>query len=194
MPKSPADRVKFNRINDALEAGKEISEDDLAYRDNYIATSRGGKSASRRMVNLQIDESAAAEGDHPHPDAYAAQARAEGLRADTLFRLASEAMIQVNNQWKIVAELMMQRMVKIEDAHVAMMEAVRESYLSRTEAEADLIREQAIKNAAGDDNELETLLRFLMIAKEGKEANDVRARVKKKVRKSKPLGSIAPDK
>jgi hypothetical protein len=161
-PKSPADRVKAARLRHRLEEEGELGPDDAAWLNAYTSPAAANSSQSaERVVHIE-ERSAAAQGDHVHPDAYAAIATAEGLRADTLLRIVTSALIECNNQYRLMAGHLLERTTQIEEAHVAMLEAVRESHLAATDAQAEA---RAIAAAAGEDNELAEMLQFIMMAR-----------------------------
>lgn len=193
--KSPADRTKAKRIRQAIEDGEEISEDDEAWLAHYERTQRGGKngrSASKRLVH--IEEEAAAEGDHVHPEVAAAMVRAEGMRADTLFRLQSEAWVAINTQMLEIFKVLTTRTVRIEEATASLLEAVRDSHLARTKAEGEAIKLQMQAQMQGDDDDDEfvKIMKVVGAAREavGKETPGERAKRKGNRKGSKPMGAV----
>jgi len=205
MSKSPADRVKATRIRRKIEED-DATDDEIAWLETYESTDAdgvmrdmpiGGKSASERIT--YTEERAAAEGDHPHPDAYAAMTTAEGLRADTLMRITTQALITCNEQYRLMADICLQRTIAIENAHVSMLEAIRDERLARIDAEGEARMAQVAADMADGDKEMETMLKMAMQAwalrsqgaqtapaKKGKVGSQKRAKVKKE----RPLGSI----
>ena len=194
-PKPVADRVRAHRVRERERNGKEVSDDDAAYKDDYEATASpsaaaaafaaAGRSASASKVTefRQEERAAAAEGSHLHPDAYASIARSEGLRADTLLRVASSALIQVNQQAFALVELCYKRLEAVETAHVGMMHAVRDHYLARTEAEAQQIRLQELHNLESEEGQFAQFMQFMELAAKHKKSGSG------KKRKREPLGS-----
>jgi hypothetical protein len=207
---NPADRVKAGRIRKKLDAGEELPEDEQAWFDTYESAKRGGKRKSVIEVAAEAaatngsatekitytEERAAATGNHPHPAYYEASIRAEGLRADTLLRIAADALVRVTEQYAAMNAHLLARTTAIETAHVAMLDAVREHYISRIEAEGEAEKQRQIAAAAaaagGEDNELGALIAYVMQAKALKDAQENEPRKgrarKKSAKKSKPLG------
>lgn len=192
MAKSPADRVKARRIREKQTVNAEpITDDEAAFLEDYEASSRPpqrrGRSASARKVHLDIEEAAEAEGDHIHPEAYAAVARSEGLRADTLLRIVTDKLIACNDQYMKLMLHMMERSTRLEDAHVALLEAVREQVLARVDAEA-----QARMLAAAGEGEgggtMQEMLALLQLAAEAKKNQKKERKSSKK--NEKPLGAV----
>ena len=213
----PADRVRASKIRARLkEDDDEVPDDDRAWFDNYEQAKRGHKtkaeifdrpdptidaSASERIT--YTEERSAAQGNHVHPAAYEGMVRAEGLRADTLLRIVADALVRVNDQYANMNAHLLARTTAIEEAHVAMLESVREHFIARTEAEAENIRMRHMiesSNGEGEGSELGQLLAYVMEAKAQKDAAEAtpegakakrkheRERAKKKAAKSKPLG------
>jgi len=189
MAKQVSDRVKASRLRKKLESGLELSEDEEAWIENYEDTKpqKAGRSASERVVH--IEERAAAEGDHEHPEALAAAVRAEGLRADTLLNIVTSKLIQCNDQYMRVFEYMMERSLKLEEAHIALLEVVRDSHLARIKAEGEAL--QAQYDTGGGDSDMAEMLELLKVAKELRAQNATNPKKKVKDKgKEKPLGSI----
>lgn len=213
-----ADRVRASKIRARIKEGDELPDDDQAWFDNYEQAKRGHKSkaeifdrpdptvdasASERIT--YTEERSAAQGNHVHPAAYEGMVRAEGLRADTLLRIVADALVRVNDQYASMNAHLLQRTTAIEEAHVAMLHEVREHFLARVNAEAEVTRMQIAQAAAGDGeegSELAQLLAYVMQAKAQKDAAEAtpegqkakrkaeRERAKKK-EKVKPLGDIS---
>lgn len=203
---SRPDYVRASKLRKRINEGDQLSEDDAAWFENYEASKKTpgrpfSASASERIT--YTEERAAATGDHLHPEAYAAMARAEGLRADTLLRIAADALVRCNEQYSNMMAHLLERTTAIETAHVAMLESVREHYIARTEAEAEAIKMQhaiEMANAGEEGSEFGQLLAYLMQAKAAKDEYErtpegkrekmkrVRAAKKKTRSKEKPLG------
>lgn len=201
LPKSGADKVRAHRVRAAAARGP-VSDDDAAFLESYqapldaasvadgAAAANASASASR---TVHIEERAAtAQGNHVHPDAYAAIARSEGLRADTLLRVSADAMIRVNQQAFALVELCYARLEAVETAHVGMMNAVRDHYLARTEAEANQIRLQEMAQLGdGENGEFMQFMGFMQEAwkHQRENGNGNGGRAKRKKKKKEPLGS-----
>jgi hypothetical protein len=196
MAKPVAERVKASRIRRKAVEGIPLSDDEAASLEDYESSKppqRKGKSASSRVVHLDIEEQAAAEGDHVHPEAYAAIARSEGLRADTLLNIVTNRLMQCNEQYLILLTHCMERSERLENAHIGLIEAMRDSHLARIEAEGEAKIAQQIAESAGDDDELASIMKMLapVIAARMGKAQDKDAKSKPKRKKpEKPLGSI----
>lgn len=192
MAKPVAERVKAHRIRKkAIVEGVPLSDDEAANLDDYEsskAPGRRGRSASARKVDLHIEEAAEAEGDHLHPEAYAAVARSEGLRADTLLNIVTNRLIQCNDQYLILLTHAMERSERLENAHVSLIEAMRDSHLARIEAEGQARVAQQIAESAGGDDELGKILELLapVIAAKIGQAKPAKSKGKRK----EPLGSV----
>jgi hypothetical protein len=202
------DYVRASKIRKRVSQGDELTEDDAVWFESYEASKKtpgrpptANASASEKIT--YTEERAAATGDHLHPEAYGAIARAEGLRADTLLRISADALVRCNEQYANMMVHLLARTTAIEDAHVAMLESVREHYIGRAEAEAENIRMQTAMEIAGgaeEGGEFAQLLAYLMQAKAQKDAHDAtpegqRAKMKrvregKKKTKAKPLGDM----
>jgi len=199
------DYVRASKIRKRVAQGDELTEDETVWLESYEAAKKTpgrpttiNASASEKIT--YTEERAAATGDHPHPVAYEGMVRAEGLRADTLLRISADSLVRCNEQYHHMMIHLLDRTTRIEDAHVAMLESVREHYIARAEAEAENIRMQhMIEMGNGEEgSELSQLLGYLMQAKAQKDAHDAtpegqrekmkRVRAKKKHKKEKPLG------
>jgi hypothetical protein len=204
------DYVRASKLRKKLTEGDELEEDDAAWFESYEASKqRQGRPPINASASEKItytEERAAATGDHPHPVAYEGMVRAEGLRADTLLRIAADALVRCNEQYAVMNAHLLDRTTAIEDAHVAMLESVREHYIARAEAEAENIRMQHTIEMAGaggeEGSELQQILAYLMQAKvqadatpEGQRAKmkrvrEAKKRTRTKVRTGKPLGDM----
>jgi hypothetical protein len=194
MAKPIAERVRASRIRKKSVEGIPLSDDEAASLDEYESSkppARSGKSASSRVVHLDIEENAAAEGDHVHPDAYAAVARSEGLRADTLLQIVTNRLIQCNDQYLRLLTYSMERSERLENAHVGLIEAMREHFLARIDAEGQAKVAQQIASGAGEDDEMGKLMEMLAPVIAAKLAADSKKPPEKvKRKKEKPLGSV----
>ncbi len=210
MSNQRPDYVKASKLRKRIAEGDDLSEDEITWFESYEATKqvRGrptidhpNASASEKIT--YTEERAMAQGDHPHPVAYESMVRAEGLRADTLLRISADALVRCNEQYHHMMVHLLDRTSRIEDAHVAMLESVREHYIARAEAEVETIKMQQLLEAGADGEEggLGQLLGYLMQAKaqkdafeatpEGKKVKMARVRTAKKKKKGKPLGDIS---
>jgi hypothetical protein len=191
---SGRDRVKAHRIRSKQERGEELTTDEEAFLENYPedphAPAPANASASEKIT--YTEERAAAQGDHPHPDAYAAVATAEGLRADTLLKIASQAMIQCMEQHRIMSGILLDRTIAIENAHVQMLDVIREERMARIEAEGEARIAELANEVGGGDQELTEMIKLIGMAIQNRDPKAI-AKAKQKRKKSKnsrPLGSI----
>lgn len=168
--KSPSDRVKATRIRKLIAEG-EATEDDEAWLNEYESGVPGGipidagpvnASASERIT--YTEERAAAQGDHIHPEAYAGIARAEGLRADTLLRICTDRIIECNDQYRLLAQICLERTVAIETAHVQILDAIREERLARVDAEVETRMAEMANDMAGGDDEMKGMIQMAIAA------------------------------
>lgn len=180
-----------------------MPEDDAAFLDNYdetkskIQEASKGSSASERVIHFDMEERAAATGDHVHPDAYAAVARSEGLRADTLMRIFADGMIRVNDQYFRMFEHLSKRTEMLEDKHIEMLDAVRTHYLARAESDASMVAMRAAAEGGEDSEDMQMMKMVLEVLKAQQEAkknapavSPKEKRKRKSRKKSAPLGSI----
>lgn len=196
-PESQAARNRLHRARERVAAGKG-TEDDVALIEAQTGRpledalkARVGRSASASKVTefRQEERAAVAEGDHIHPDAYANIARSEGLRADTLLRLSTDLFAKVFDQQTKMLELAFGRMSALEAAHVGMLEAVRDNYLARTEAEAVAIRAAESKDGDGE-SDIEDFMRLMeMWQAKGGRLPEMGKRKGKGKANGKPIGS-----
>jgi diphthamide synthase subunit DPH2 len=103
-------------------------------------------SASRRVVSLDIDEQSVAAGTGSAASEAASAgvlAREEGRRLDYLSRVGIEAMSRACQLYERMASSLLERTKALEEVHLAMLDAVREQYLARTQAEIDAMRAEA---------------------------------------------------
>lgn len=193
MAKPVAERVKANRIRNKASQGIPLSDDEAATLEEYeeAVPPAKNRSASSRVVSLDIEEHAAAEGNHLHPEAYASIARSEGLRADTLLRIVTDRLIACNDQYLRLMLHMMERSTRLEDAHIGLLEAVRDSHLSRIEAEGEALMAKRIDGAADGDGELAEMLKFVLLARQNETAGPVAKKKRRVKAKDKPtLGDV----
>jgi hypothetical protein len=175
---SRPDYVRASKLRKRVAAGKELPEDDAAWFESYEQAKKPvgrpspviNASASEKIT--YTEERSAAQGDHPHPAAYESMVRAEGLRADTLLRISADALVRCNEQYATMMAHLLARTTAIETAHVAMLEAVREQFVARMEAEADAIQMQGMLEASGEGSELAQLISYVMQAKAQKDAHE----------------------
>lgn len=192
MAKPTTERVRASRIRKKAVDGVPLSDDEAATLEEYeasVPTARN-RSASSRTVHLDIEEQAAAEGNHPHPEMYAAAMRSEGLRADTLLRIVTDRLIACNDQYLRLMTHMMERSIRLEDAHVALLEAVRDSHLAKIEAEGQAKIAEQIAASAGGDDELGKLMELLAPVIAAKMSQDQKKTNVKKKKNQKPLGAV----
>jgi hypothetical protein len=198
--KDGATRVRAHRVRAKVERGDELGPDEAAFLDSLepmdvvssevLGSAPLDASASHEREIHISERKAAAQGAHPHPDVYAAVATATGLRADTLLRITTTSLLQAVDMYKSMCSHLLERTTRIEDAHVAMLETVRENYLGRVEAEAQIA---ALANATsgGDAGELMELLKFAMAARANHVASGDKGKRRTTAGRTKrPLGAL----
>lgn len=173
---SRPDYVRASKLRKRITEGKPLSTDDATWFESYEAAKKTPGRPSPSAVNASAsekitytEERAVAQGDHVHPAAYEQMVRAEGLRADTLLRVAADALVRCNEQYANMMAHLLARTTAIEESHVAMMEQMRESFIGRMEAEGEAIR---LQNAitADEGGELAMLMQYVLQAKAQKDA------------------------
>ncbi len=141
-PKNPNHRARAHKLRAAVRRGQTLAEDDAAWLNDYEAaqTTKAGepKFASGHRV-FHMEESATdASGDAAAVAASApAVSRNEGRRLDYILDLMLRSQMNVATMWERMAGQMIQRNAQLEEVHLAMLDAVREHYLARIEAEAE---------------------------------------------------------
>lgn len=152
MPNA-GDRAKAYRLRKELKAGtiKPIDKLWLAnYEDEAAKHARrhvdvgASRSKSGRKVEFKMEEAAEHEAVGSGSAAVAAAsaalaAREEGRRLDSLTIEAVGALKEAVNVYQSVCLTMRRRMEVLESSHVEMLEAVREQYLARTQAEINAL-------------------------------------------------------
>jgi hypothetical protein len=151
---SAADRSRAYRLRSRVRAGEELEPADAEWLANYESARNTGMSASRRVVSLDIDEQSVSAGTGAAAAEAAsagAIAREEGRRLDYLSRVGIEAMSRACQLYERMASSLLERTKALEEVHLAMLDAVREQYLARTQAEIDAMHAEAEASRENDD-------------------------------------------
>jgi hypothetical protein len=148
---SPANRARAAKLRIRQRADGVLPEDDAVWLAGYedargvASEARQARGASRAHKVSYTEESAeaASEGDTSGADVQAMQAagtmaREEGRRYDSLIGVSITAMARVAEMYDKMMTHILVRNNQLETAHIGMMNAYRENFLSRVEAEADL--------------------------------------------------------
>lgn len=161
-PKRPGHRTKAARLRGKVRSGVTLSPEEIEWLGAYEAQQRAtatstapfGASASERII--QIEERAASVGSGAAAEAAAmgALAKEEGRRVDNLVRAGIDSMHRACQLYESMARTMLARMQALEDVHLGMLDAVREHYMARTEAEAEVIRSEADNDDKGGVKEM----------------------------------------
>ncbi len=165
MAESGTERARALRIRTKANAGLPISPEDTAWLIEYDERTAGAafgasKSKSRKLVHIEEEEEAAAVGTGTQAAAMAAagvMVREEGRRIDNIVDRGINALVEAVKTYKeMTLQLLNERK---QDAVVqrALVEAVRDNYVKRAEAEAELIHQEAahVADQADGDNPLE---------------------------------------
>lgn len=155
VPGSPADRTRAYRIRRALKKDPdEVPPDDVEWLRAYEAA-QTSKGASRTHKVSYTEESAEAAGTGDAAALAAAMAapqlaKEEGRRLDNLIQAATQATMMANKATQAAYDMvlkmgaqLLERNGQLEHVHLGMLEAIREGHLARTNAEAELIRQEA---------------------------------------------------
>lgn len=179
-PASPRDRSRALRIRTQIRKGGAIEPEDATwykgYEERREAADRKrrahsmGASASSRTMHIEEHTAAVGVGEAAASAALAASvARAEGQRIDYLVHAGADALIEACRQHRelcgqaigLMAE-MRGRLQQVEDTHMAMLDSVRDHFISRTETEAELVRIQREGADEGENNMANTLMFDMM--------------------------------
>lgn len=160
---SQADRNKAHRLRKQRASG-EIKEIDLLWLEKYEEDTDGsggrgpqakeatnfGASQSKKKVHREetIEEEHQAVGTGSAAATAVGQAltaREEGRRLDSLFDKSIGALHEATEVYKAVCTTLLEREKVREETHQSMLEAVRDHFLARTEAEAELVAKEREK-------------------------------------------------
>jgi len=146
MTPSNADRARAYRIRALIRKGGKPPEDDVAFLAEYEAAQAKppdlGASLASRRVSFDIEEHQAAVGTGAAAEAAAAGnlAREEGRRLDYLTHAGIDALVKAAGLSHEMARTLLDRTKALEEVHLSMLDAVREQYLARTQAEVDAMQ------------------------------------------------------
>lgn len=156
MP-TPLERARAYRLRVKIRKGDTIEAEDAAWLGQYEraadsgddAGAAFGASASSRTIHVEEKRAAVGTGDAAVVAAHAALAREEGRRIDFLTEAGIKALEAAATQSRQAADLyasmvkdLLARTKTLEEVHLSMLDAVREQYLARTQAEVDALQAQ----------------------------------------------------
>lgn len=166
-------RVKAAKLRKALRMGQTLDPDDAAWladyehrRDSAAEAVASGRSASRKVSYTEEEHAAEGTGSAAAEAAALASAtREEGRRIDSLVQLGMTSLVQACGMYQQMTAALLKRTENFERAQVDMLAAMREHYLARTEAEAELVRAQAENKDGGEVSKLVEMLMPAIMAK-----------------------------
>ncbi len=146
LPSDPQKQTARNRaykLRAALKRGQLLTPEDEAWLREYEAAQAAPKSAfaqSSRVFHVEQHDTQG-EGDAAVAAAQAAPAlaREEGRRIDYLLELIIKSNSTVSAMYERMMDQMLRRNEQLEEVHLSMLDAVRDHYLARIEAEADAL-------------------------------------------------------
>lgn len=140
-----SERVRVSRLRSRAKAGLPLAPEeavDLHEYEKARAESTGAsRSASRRVSYTEEEQAAEAEGTGLGAEAAAAGAmvREEGRRLDSILQIGVAALQRSNDVYHQMVTALLKRTENFEDSQVKMLTAMREHFLGRVQAEADLM-------------------------------------------------------
>jgi hypothetical protein len=163
---TPANRARAHKLRLKMRANGCLDEADstwlAGYEEARAEVSEGmraprGASRARRVSYTEEEEEAASEGDTSGATYLAAGeiARQEGRRLDSMIGVSITAMARVSEMYEKMMGHLITRNHQLENAHIGMMNAYREHFLGRVEAEAEL---EVLKRAEDGDKDALTSL------------------------------------
>lgn len=151
-PKNPAARVKASKIRNKMGRGS-ASPEEIAWLNDYDATrepeSRGA-SAHRKVSYTEEESAAAGTGEAASVAAHAAMIREEGRQETSLADRGMMALERAFARQERMVEFMMARMQTLEDSHLSMWAAHRDSRIREVDAEIALMQAEAEKEEKPD--------------------------------------------
>jgi hypothetical protein len=170
---TPANRARAHKLRLQMRANGMLAEADATWLADYeeqrarvqLDQRNRGASRARKVSYTEEEQEAAGEGSAADSAASAAamgtMVREEGRRYDSLIGVGITALRTAVDVYGKMCAHMMQRNHDLERAHIDMMEAYREHFLGRVEAEAELevVRRQAEE---GDKDGLSKLAEQLL--------------------------------
>jgi hypothetical protein len=141
---SGTDRARAYRIRSLIRQGGTPTDDDAEFLREYEGKQEQdrGASATSRKVSFDLEENAMAVGTGAAAEVAAgmaagAVARQEGLRLDYVTQAGIGALVKACELHEKMASSLLERTMQLEEVHLSMLDAVREQYLARTQAEID---------------------------------------------------------
>lgn len=159
-PPAPKQRARAYRLRAKLRRGDALETEDATWLNDYEKGTRSddgpdiGASASSRTIHVEEKRLAVGTGAAAETAAAAAMAREEGRRLDFLtdsaaaaLKAGTEALVAAAAQSRAACEVykgivveLNSRTQTLEEVHLSMLDAVREQYLARTQAEVDALQ------------------------------------------------------
>lgn len=144
-PANPAARAKATRLRRKVEE-ETATPEEIAWLDDYerrrTSTSKGA-SASRKVSYTEEEHAAVGTGTAAEVAAHAAYAREEGRREDSLADKGMAALDRAFARQEKLVDFMMARMQLLEDSHLSMWAAHRDSRIREVDAEIALMKSEA---------------------------------------------------
>jgi hypothetical protein len=174
MP-TPPERARAYRLRAKMRKGDTLEAEDAAWLGSYEQSAGDGDGAfgaSASSKTIHVEEKRAAVGigaSAAEIAAHAALAREEGRRIDYLTEAAVKALAAAAEQSREAAALY-RDMVKdlrrhtssLEEVHLSMLDAVRDQYLARTQAEIDAMAAREEDKGDATSQIVEQLLPVLL--------------------------------
>jgi len=146
-PENPSARTRASYIRKKVKAGTAKPEEIAWLGEFEQKKSAGarGASASRRVSYTEEEHAAVGEGDATVAQVAAASAmvREEGRREDSLADRGIKALERAFDRQEKLVDFMMSRMKVLEDSHLEMWAAHRDSRLREVDAEIALIKKES---------------------------------------------------
>ncbi len=142
MPTS-LDRSRAYRLRAKLRHGDALEPEDADWLAGYEKARDEGSSASEKITHTEERRIATGTGAAAEAAAAAAFEREAGKREDSLAKIGIDALLAACNAYKDMAKELRLRNRDLEEVHLSMLDAVREQYHARTQAEIDTMQAQA---------------------------------------------------
>jgi len=142
MP-SPPERARAYRLRAKLRHGDALEPEDAAWLSDYEKTRDEGASASEKITHTEERRIATGTGAAAETAAAAAFEREAGRREDSLAKIGIEALREACVAYRDMMKELRVRNRDLEEVHLAMLDAVREQYHARTQAEIDKMQAEA---------------------------------------------------
>lgn len=144
-PRDPGSRAKAQRVR-AKVTRNTATPEEIEWINEYDSRKERpprGASAHRKVTHVEEESAAMGEGDASLVAANAAFAREDGRREDNLADRGIRALERAFSRQEKLVEFMMSRMQMLEDSHLGMWAAHRDSRIRETDAEIALMKREA---------------------------------------------------